>query len=158
MAQWQKNSPAMQVMWIWSLGREDPLLEEMATHSSILAWKISCIEEPGGLQSMGLQRVRHDWTTEHTHKLKLQRSTSKDHLNGQNEKRLTFMSVDTDVEQLDLSYITGEMWIASTSWLNCQYILEPSIFIPCGPAIPFIDIVLKWMNVYIHQKLYIKCS
>ena len=43
-----------------SLGQEDPLEEEMATHSSILAWKIPWTEEPGGLQSMGLQRVGHD--------------------------------------------------------------------------------------------------
>ena len=45
---------------VQSLGREDPLEEEMATHSSILAWKIPWTEEPGGLQSMGSQRVRHD--------------------------------------------------------------------------------------------------
>ena len=44
-------------MWVRSLGQEDPLEEEMATHSSILAWKIPWIEEPGGLKSMGLQRV-----------------------------------------------------------------------------------------------------
>ena len=43
-----------------SLGREDPLAEDMATHSRILAWKIPWMEEPGGLQSMGLQRVGHD--------------------------------------------------------------------------------------------------
>ena len=42
------------------LGWEDPLEQEMATHSSILAWKIARTEEPGGLQSLGLQRVRHD--------------------------------------------------------------------------------------------------
>ena len=47
-------------MWIWSLCRKDPLEEEMATHSSILAWRISWTEEPGGLQSMGLQRVGHN--------------------------------------------------------------------------------------------------
>ena len=50
----------MQKMQVQSLGREDPLEKEMATHSSILAWKIPWMEEPGGLQSMGLQRVRHD--------------------------------------------------------------------------------------------------
>ena len=50
---------------VWPLGREDPL-EEMAVHSSILAWKIPLAEEPGGLQSMGLQRLWHDWTTEKT--------------------------------------------------------------------------------------------
>ena len=44
-----------QEMWVWSLGQEDPLEEEMATHSSILAWKIPWREEPGGLQSMSLQ-------------------------------------------------------------------------------------------------------
>ena len=50
----------LQEIWVRSLGREDPLEEEMATHSSILAWRIQRIEEPGGLQSMGSQRVRHD--------------------------------------------------------------------------------------------------
>ena len=55
-----KNLPAMQEaqeMWVRSLGREDPLEKEMATHSSILAWRIPWTEEPGGLQSMGSQRV-----------------------------------------------------------------------------------------------------
>ena len=47
-------------MWVWSLGLEDPLEEEMATQSSILAWKIPWTEEPGGLQSMGSRGVRHD--------------------------------------------------------------------------------------------------
>ena len=54
-----KNPPAMQEMCIRSVGREDLLEEEMATHSSILAWKISLTEEPGRLQSMGLQRDGH---------------------------------------------------------------------------------------------------
>ena len=49
-----------QEMWVQSLGREDPLEKEMATHSSILAWRIPWTEKPGGLQSMGSQRVRHD--------------------------------------------------------------------------------------------------
>ena len=63
-----KNLPAMQEMWVWSLGWEDPLEKGMATHSSILAWKIPRTEEPGRLQSMGLQRVRHNWAThKHTH-------------------------------------------------------------------------------------------
>ena len=50
----------MQEMQVQSLSQEDPLEDEMATHSHILAWKISRTEEPGGLQSMGLQRVEHD--------------------------------------------------------------------------------------------------
>ena len=59
-----KNPPAMQETWVQSLGREDPLEKEMAAHSSILAWEIQCTEEPGELQSTGLQRVGHDWVTE----------------------------------------------------------------------------------------------
>ena len=60
-----KNLPALQeplVMQAWSLGQGDPLEESMATHPSILAWRIPWMEESGGLQSMGLQRVRHHWS------------------------------------------------------------------------------------------------
>ena len=67
-AQWLRSSlvaqvvesmPAMQETQVQSLGREDPLEKEMATHSSILAWRIPLTEESGGLQSMGSQRVGH---------------------------------------------------------------------------------------------------
>ena len=60
MAQLVKNLPGMQETQVRSLDQEDPLEEGMATHSSILAWRIPRTEEPGGLQSMGSQRVRHD--------------------------------------------------------------------------------------------------
>ena len=50
---------------VQSLGHEDPLVKVMATHSSILAWRIAWAEEPGGLQSLGSQRVRHDEATQH---------------------------------------------------------------------------------------------
>ena len=60
-----KNPPAMQETQVQPLGQEDPLEEEMATHSRMLAWKIPRAEEPGELQSMGLQRVGHDRVTEH---------------------------------------------------------------------------------------------
>ena len=62
-AQTVKHLPTMQETWVRSLGREDPLEKEIATHSRTLAWKIPWIEEPGRLQSMGLRRVRHDWAT-----------------------------------------------------------------------------------------------
>ena len=55
-----KNLPIMQETQVQSLGQEDPLEKEMATHSSILAWRITSTEEPGGLQSMGSQRIRQD--------------------------------------------------------------------------------------------------
>ena len=57
-----KILPAMQKTWLQSLRWEDPLEEEMATHCSILAWRILWTLEPGGLQSIGSQRVRHDCT------------------------------------------------------------------------------------------------
>ena len=58
-----KNLPVMKETWVQSLGREDPLEKGMATHSSILAWTIAWTEGPGGLQSVGFQRVRFDWVT-----------------------------------------------------------------------------------------------
>ena len=63
---YSKNLPAMWETWVQSLGWENSLEEGMATHSSILAWRIPLIEEPGGLQSMGSQRVRHNWATKHS--------------------------------------------------------------------------------------------
>ena len=59
-AQLVKNLPAMQETWVQSLGQDDPLEKEMATHSSILAWRISGTGEPGGLPSMGSHRLGHN--------------------------------------------------------------------------------------------------
>ena len=59
-AQMVKQLPAVRKTWVQSLGREDPLEKAMAAHSSTLAWKIPWTEEPGGLQSMGWERVGHD--------------------------------------------------------------------------------------------------
>ena len=59
-AQMMKNPPAVQETWLQPLGQEDPLEEGVATHSSIPAWRIPWTEEPGGLQCIGSQRVRHD--------------------------------------------------------------------------------------------------
>ena len=58
-----KNLPEMQEMWLQSLGQEDPLEKGMANHSSILTWRIPWTEKPGGLQSTGSQRVRHNQAT-----------------------------------------------------------------------------------------------
>ena len=62
-AQTVKNLPEMQEIWVWSLGQEYALEKGKAIHSSILAWKIPSTGEPGGLQSVGSQRVGHDWVT-----------------------------------------------------------------------------------------------
>ena len=61
MVQMIKNLPAIQGTWVWSSGQEDPPEKGKVAYYSILAWRIPWIEEPGGLQSMGSQRVRHDW-------------------------------------------------------------------------------------------------
>ena len=66
-AQRLKRLPPMPETWVWSLGQEDPLEKEMATHSSILAWRIPWTEEPGRLQSMGSQRVRQETEQLHLH-------------------------------------------------------------------------------------------
>ena len=58
-----KNPPAMQEMWVPTLGWEDPLEKVMTTRSNVLAWEIPCAEEPGGLQSVGSQRIRHELVT-----------------------------------------------------------------------------------------------
>ena len=63
LAQMVKSLPTMWETWVWSLSQEDPLEKEMATHSNILAWEIPWMEEPGGLQCLGSQRVGHDWET-----------------------------------------------------------------------------------------------
>ena len=63
LAQTVKNLPPMQDTWIWSLGWEDPLEKKMAIYSSILVCRIPWTEEPGGLQSIGSERVGHDWAT-----------------------------------------------------------------------------------------------
>ena len=63
-AQRLKHLPAIWETWVRSLGQGDPLEKEMATHSSILAWRIPWTKKPGGLQSTGLQRVRRDWASE----------------------------------------------------------------------------------------------
>ena len=60
MSQTVKNLPAMQETQVRSLGQDNPLEKEMDTHSGILVWRVPCTEEPGGLQSVGSQRVRHD--------------------------------------------------------------------------------------------------
>ena len=62
-SQMVKNLLAIQETWVQSLGQKDPLEKEVATHSSILAWRIPWTEQPGRLQSMGSQRVGRDWAT-----------------------------------------------------------------------------------------------
>ena len=78
-----RNLSAMQQtqeMWVWSLGQEDPLDGDMATHSSILACKVQWTEKPGRLQFMGLQRVGHNWVTKHSPRVRASLVTQQGHL------------------------------------------------------------------------------
>ena len=85
-AQMVKNPPAMQDIWVQSLGQEDPLEKGMATYYSVLAWRIPWTEEPGGLESMGSQRSWHDWVTN------------------------TFTLATFRVKQIALLYVVGLIW------------------------------------------------
>ena len=81
-----KHLPTMQETWVQSLGRDDLLEKEMATHSSILAWKNPWTEKPHRLQSMGSQRVRHDWVTSFSLSTHLKESTTGKHGHRWQEK------------------------------------------------------------------------
>ena len=115
MAQTVKHLPAMWETWVQSLGQEDPLEKEVATYSSTLAWEIPWTEEPGRLQSMGLQRVRYNWGTSlmniNVHMCLL--SFQKDDIHP---KRLTYMCV----------YHRPKRWCCESAALNIPANLENS--------------------------------
>ena len=89
-------------MWVRPLGREDPLEKGMATQASILAWRIPWTQEPGGLQSMESQRVRHDWATEHAHNNVLGNllETDRDRKPKQTEGVLAFIETEHSPETI----------------------------------------------------------
>ena len=103
MAQRLKRLPEMRETWVRSQGWEDSLEKEMATHSSILAWRIPWTEEPGGLQSTGSQRVRHDWVTSLYKPILL--------IQGQNIKHICLPSLSTVAIFLS-QYICGLIWLS----------------------------------------------
>ena len=88
-AQTVKNPPAMWETWVRFLGQEDPLEDSMATHSSILDWRIPWTEDPGGLQSMGSHRATHNWATKHICWEK-RRGTSRRHLSDMRSSLFAF--------------------------------------------------------------------
>ena len=88
--------PAMWETWVWSLGRENPLEKEIATHSSILAWRIWWTEEPDGLQFTGLQRVRHD---QESNTFTFQAKLAQTHL-----ARIILMCEIADIIKLSIDY------------------------------------------------------
>ena len=108
-------------MWVWSLGQGVSLEEEMATHSSILIWKIPWTEEPGGLQFMGLQKVRYSWMTEH--------STVHWNLYMREEKRIGGLEclgiLQTKVRAASLGrHIKVYFWHPCSSWDNFRHLTQ----------------------------------
>ena len=112
-AQTVKNQPAMPEMWVQSLGRKDPLEEGMATHSRILTWRIPWTEESGGLQSMGSQRVGHDWVTEHTHTHTCLYWRPRVFF----PKEIVLFSVSLSFSPLPLNTLPLVSWILFPSWI-----------------------------------------
>ena len=118
-----RNLPALHETRVWSQGWEEPLEKRMANHSSILAWRIPWTEEPGGLQSMGSQRVGHNWVTNtHTH--------TRTHI----------------TEELEMQYLAWE-----SAWGCWEYGLWTSLYSPCSispVAYPFCTTVFPcgWKN------------
>ena len=99
----------MQETWVQSLGLEYPLEKEMATHSSILAWEIPQTEEPGELQSMGSQRVGHDWATKnHCFKTRPMRSISGDLHDLEAAYLFCFFSYQEQPPSVAFNFLTTE--------------------------------------------------
>ena len=152
-AQMVKHLPAMRETQVWSLGKEDPLEKEMATHSSTLAWKIPWMEEPGRLQSMGSRRVRHDWAT----------SLSLSHYDGGNEdngdflQKVPCMHCYTQCPQPcsrppPTHATTRDSWIlmGKSGLVSCgvtahfSWVLEHTWFCLCAPRVCFPVLCKFW--------------
>ena len=135
MAQRLKRLSAMQETWVRSLGREDHLEKEMATHSSILAWRISWMEEPGGLQSTGSQRVGHDWVTSHIHILDLMMTPSKRTYSNLLQLLGMLLPVPLTLWQATvgphlhqrLQDIHRQVWL-SLLWGHCSFLLGRGVY------------------------------
>ena len=117
MVQTVKHLPTMQETRVWSLGREDLLEKEMATHSCTLAWRIPWTEEPGGLQSTESQRVGQDWATSLTHTSELQyRVTRRVWFPVTAEQSLLFFSTHTAKLSIQWTLKTSIWTNQSTCW------------------------------------------
>ena len=130
-----KRLPPMRETRVWSLGREDPLEKEMATHSSILAWRIPWTEKPCRLQSTGSQRVRHDWVTSPHLKMRESRGLMK---NKKNE-----------VANLNLlgkpNLSITRKWVEAILSLECFFTAKE---IELGPFLPSQLTHLGWEGVF----------
>ena len=123
-AQMVKNLPAKWETWVWPLDLEDPLEKEMATHSSILAWRIPWTEEPGGLQFLGSQRVRHDWAAAAAAKLLQSCLTLCDPIDGSPPgSPLPGILQARTLEWVAISFSNARKWNVKVKSLSCVRLL-----------------------------------
>ena len=115
--------PAMQETGVWSLGQEDSLEKEMATQSTILAWKIPWREEPGRLRSMGSQRVGHDWATSFSFFTLCTVYNSQD-------KETIKMSINTWMDKEDVLYIYSEGHLVVFGSLRLHWLYPARLLCP----------------------------
>ena len=134
-----KNPPAVQEMQerqVWSLGQQDPLEEEMATHSSILAWKIPWLEEPGGLLSMGLQKIGHDWAPElaWAHACVHACSYTHTHILAEVYRNFCFSTSTPSCLILfqDCNHLLEELGTVSNYSIFCKNLYDVELNIPCS--------------------------
>ena len=133
------KEPTCRRQWetrVWSRGQEDPLEEGMATHSSILAWRIPQTEKPGGLQSMGLQRVRHDWSD-------LARS-----MHTKNFRLWGAFLVDCGAVSITRTFTLGTEEILKRTYPNAVFLISVTIFLLLPLLLPFFSL-FHFFNVII---------
>ena len=138
LAQTVKSPSAMQETWVRFLGQENSLGKEMATHSSILAWEIPWTEEPGGLQSMGSQRVRHNWTP-NTFKLAVKCEAIPDQAEGRRPPSPLTPHTHTHPSPLWLTVSPEHSFLKSYEWKG---VTSTSVGCPSSS-------VLWWFEIYI---------
>ena len=132
-AQEVKSLPAIQETWVWSaLGREDPLKKGMATHSSLLAWRIPWTEEPGWLPSVGSQRVRYDWVTNIVHTTAFW-GVEGSQITSKANWRTTFLQGSIQFLSVFWSLPSHPIFISSTSLLSALATLNTLSYSPDVP-------------------------
>ena len=139
-AQTVKHLPAVWEPWVRSQGWENPLEKEMVTHSSTLAWKIPWTEESGGLQSMGSQKVRHDWATSLSSHVQLFRdpvdcSPPDSSVHGTYQVRI--------LEWVATPFSMGSSWPRYQTWVSSIVVRFFTVWATCEAPNPKI----QWLNV-----------
>ena len=143
--------------WVWSLGQEDPLEKEMATHTSIPAWRIPWIEEPGGLQSTESQRVGHDWVTETCTPNDLGRTVINKEISYRGIYSLKDNRLKKGMDRLLSGQING--WLDLHLWLRtCDILLQRGARLSGTRVLPASYMSLPTPSWSVHVRNYRKAG